>query len=91
MYNKLNDNTQILNRIEVNTEIARTDAKAARDQVEDFCNRPTNMPLAIAKTKAWDKPLGDIAGDILLQALKVLGVGAVIAVILYGIGAANFS
>jgi len=36
-----------------------------------------------------DKPIGVLAGEILIQALKIIGVGAVVALIVLGVGAVS--
>lgn len=87
VYKKLNDNTEILNRIDTKMGQAARDVERVQEQVEDLVLRPTAS--GITKTKAWDKPLGELMGDIFLQALKVVGVGAVVAVILWAVGNAN--
>jgi len=88
VHEKLNNNTQILLRIEATTLRTKQAADQATAQVEDLINRPTTQS-AIAPIKPWNKPLGDIAGEILLAAIKAIGIGAVIALILWGIGNAN--
>ena len=78
VYNKVNATAVVVSRVE--------------SKVDDLCSRPTTVRQtpSLQKTKAWDKPLGELAGEIFIQALKILGIGVVIALILYGIGHGDF-
>ena len=47
----------------------------------DIHNRPTTVrqsQTALIKTKPWEKPIGDIIGDIVIAAVKLAGIAFVL-------------
>lgn len=87
IFDKMDENTKILTRIEINSERAKKDASEALKRVEDIklAPHPVVLEPALHKTKPWEKPLGDLAGEIMVGSLKLIGIGVVVYLIVLGV------
>lgn len=90
IFDRLEDQSNVLKTIESSTSQLVKFAEETESRVtvvERRCagSGSGNRPRVVIR--AWDRPVGDILFDILIKALYVIGVGAVVAIILYGITA----
>jgi len=90
IFDKMEAQNIALARIESNTENSKRDAARACEIADDIMTKPHHAPQALEKTKPWEKPMGDLMGEIILGALKLVGIGIVVWLIVHGVGNGDF-
>ena len=79
MAQTLDRQTLILERIE-----DKVDTTAARlDTLE--CQKPAGGAVCHSPTKAWKRPIGEVAADIAMKSIYVVGVGAIAGAIILAV------
>ncbi len=91
IFDKIEASNIILAKVEANTENSRRDSARACDLAEDIMTKPHHAPppIALEKTKPWEKPMGDLMGEIVIGALKLVGIGIVVWLIIHGVGSGD--